>query len=70
MVGIFVNVDVTVGVGAVPHAESIRLIAKKRVRNFFIVLLVDGIILCQTIDDGRLTMVCGQSSIVTSKRNP
>jgi hypothetical protein len=30
---------------AVPHAERVRLIAKKRERSFFIVHLVDGIIL-------------------------
>jgi hypothetical protein len=32
-------------VDTVPHAERVRLIAKKRERSFFIIHLVDGIIL-------------------------
>ncbi len=44
-VGISVCVEDTDGVFAVPHADRVRLIAKKRERSFFIVHLVDGIIL-------------------------
>jgi hypothetical protein len=40
----------TVCVDAVPHAERVRLITKKRERSFFIVHLVDGIILRANTD--------------------
>ena len=49
-VAVLVGVDgFTVGVGcvnAVPQAERVMLVKKKRERSFFIVHLVDGIILC------------------------
>ena len=75
----YLGVDVTGGftlgvsvcavcVDAVPHAERVRLIAKIREKSFFIVHLVDGIILPS--DHRQWTMVNRLWSIISSKRNP
>lgn len=67
-VAVGVNIGVSVcagGVGCVDvvvQAERVRLIAKKREKSFFIVLLVDGIILPS--DHGQSSMVHCQKGIL------